>query len=182
MFLQTIRRIDPRAARRTLIATPSMTSQIVSSGGDRNAAIPLLAAFLLGISLGVSACGEAGPPAEEDSAAVEAAAEAEEELVELDMDEYTILMDAVLPAGSVSLRLANRGFEEHNLLFVIVASDSTIWETERRLAPGERRTVTLDFEPGVYKAVCNFSGHEDRGMFTEFVVEETTPGGDGADP
>ena len=66
-------------------------------------------------------------------------------------------------------------FEEHNLLFVLVESDSTIWEIERRLAPGERRTVTLEFAPGEYKAVCNFSGHEDRGMFTGFLVRETTP-------
>ena len=70
---------------------------------------------------------------------------------------------------------SNKGFEEHNLLFVLVESDSTVWEIERRLAPGERRTVMLDFEPGEYKAVCNFSGHEDRGMFTGFVVSERTP-------
>ena len=84
-------------------------------------------------------------------------------------------MNAVVPGGRVSLKLANRGFEEHNLLFVTLESDSTIWETERRLAPGERRTVVLDLEPGSYRAVCDFSGHEGRGMLTEFVVEETTP-------
>ena len=91
------------------------------------------------------------------------------------MDEYTVLMDATIPAGPVTVKLANKGFEEHNLLFVLVESDSTVWEIERRLAPGERRTFTLDFEPGEYKAVCNFSGHEDRGMFTGFAVEEGTP-------
>ena len=88
------------------------------------------------------------------------------------MDEYTLLMDASLPAGPVTFELANKGFEEHNLLFVLVESDSTVWEIESRLAPGERRTVMLDFEPGEYKAVCNFSGHADRGMFTGFVVRE----------
>ena len=124
----------------------------------------------------ISACGEVGaPPDGSDSAATVAAADPGEVFVEIDMDEYTLLMDARLPAGPVTFKLANKGFEEHNLLFVLVESDSTVWETERRLAPGERRTVMLDFAPGVYKAVCNFSGHEDRGMFTGFVVRERTP-------
>jgi len=121
----------------------------------------------------ISACGEAGaPPNGSDSAAPVAATDPREVLVEIDMDEYTLLMDASLPAGPVTFELANKGFEEHNLLFVLVESDSTVWEIESRLAPGERRTVMLDFEPGEYKAVCNFSGHEDRGMFTGFVVRE----------
>ena len=149
-----------------------MTSEtIISNSGVRRSLIPLLAFVLI-----VSACGEVeAPPRGSDSAAATAAADAEEVLVDIDLDEYTVLMDAVLPAGPVTLKFANRGFEEHNLLFVLVESDSTVWETERRLAPGERRTVRLKFEPGEYKAVCNFSGHEDRGMFTEFAVEETTP-------
>ena len=109
-----------------------------------------------------------------------AAADAEGAIVEIDLDEYTVLMDLVVPAGPVTLRLANRGFEEHNLLFVAVESDSTVWETERRLSPGERRSVTLDLEPGTYRAVCDFSGHEGRGMLVDFAVEETTPGESGS--
>ena len=121
----------------------------------------------------ISACGEGGvpPSGESETGAAVAATDPEEVLVEIAFDEYIIFMDASVPSGPVALRLANRGFEEHNLLFVVVESDSTVWEIERRLAPGERRTFTLDFEPGEYKAVCNFSGHEDRGMFTGFVVE-----------
>ncbi len=145
---------------------------IIINRCSQAARLPLLAAF----PFMISACGEGGePPSGSESAATEPAAVVEEVLVEIDMDEYTVLMDATLPAGPVTFRLANKGFEEHNLLFVLVESDSTVWETERRLAPGERRTVTLEFAPGEYKAVCNFSGHEDRGMFTGFVVRETTP-------
>ena len=129
----------------------------------------------------VSACEEGGAPAssQSDSASTAAEAEAEGVLVEIDLDEYVIYMDAVLPSGPVILKLANRGFEEHNLLFVTVESDSTVWETERRLAPGERRDVPLAFRPGAYKAVCDFSGHEDRGMVTEFLVEAVPPSGSG---
>ncbi len=131
--------------------------------------MPLLAA----LTLIVSACAEGeGPSSGEDEAA---AAEAETAIVDIDLDEYTVLMDPVLPAGPVTLRLANRGFEEHNLLFVVLETDSTVWETEDRLSPGERRSVTLDLEPGTYRAVCDFSGHEGRGMLVNFAVEETTP-------
>ena len=35
--------------------------------------------------------------------------------------------DAVMPAGRVTLRLANRGFEEHNLLFVVLGNNFDIW-------------------------------------------------------
>ncbi len=155
-----------------------MTSEtIISHSCVRRSIIPLLAFVLI-----ISACGEVeAPPGGSDSAAATAAADPGEVLVDIDLDEYTVLMDAVLPAGPVTVKFANRGFEEHNLLFVLVESDSTVWETERRLSPGERRTVKLEFEPGEYKAVCNFSGHEDRGMFTEFEVEETTPSQGGSE-
>ena len=101
--------------------------------------------------------------------------------MEIDLDEYNILMNTVMPTGRVTLALANRGFEEHNLLFVVLESDSTVWETERRLSPGARRRVTLDLEAGAYRAVCDFSGHEGRGMLVDFVVEEKTPSGSGTD-
>jgi hypothetical protein len=123
-------------------------------------------------------CAESGgPPSREETASTAVTPDAESDgvLVEIDLDEYFILMDAAVPSGPVSLRLVNRGFEEHNLYFTDIESDSTIWETEGRLSPGERRTVTLDLEPGVYQAVCDFSGHESRGMVAEFVVEDATP-------
>jgi hypothetical protein len=140
---------------------------------------PVLISLVAAYALIVSACeeGEAPPPSEPAVAAEQIAGA----LVEIDVDEYVVLMDPVVPAGTVILKLVNRGFEEHNLFFVVTESDSTIWETERRLAPAERRTVVLDLEPGAYRAVCDFSGHESRGMFTEFVVAETTPAESGND-
>jgi uncharacterized cupredoxin-like copper-binding protein len=81
----------------------------------------------------------------------------------------------------VTLRLANRGFEEHNLAFFVTESDSIVWETDGRLNPGERQSLSLDLPAGDYRAVCNFSDHEDRGMIVDFRVEEETPSGDGAD-
>lgn len=144
---------------------------------------PALISLLVACGFILSACGGDGAPpsSEPDSAATVTAEETEGALVEIDVDEYVVFMDLVVPAGLVTLKLVNRGFEEHNLLFVAIESDSTVWETARRLAPGERRTVTLDLEAGAYKAVCDFAGHESRGMFTEFVAQEATPAESGND-
>ena len=91
--------------------------------------------------------------------------------VRVTLDEYSVGMPAVLPAGPNVLKLESRGFEEHNLLFVLRESDSLVWETEGRLSPYETRVVTVDLVPGAYTVVCDFSGHEGRGMFTDLLVE-----------
>jgi uncharacterized cupredoxin-like copper-binding protein len=90
------------------------------------------------------------------------------------LDEYTIGIPATLPAGPNVLRLESVGFEEHNLMFVLTETDSILWETERRLAPYETRTVTVDLMPGLYTVVCDFSGHEGRGMFADLMVEASS--------
>ncbi len=91
--------------------------------------------------------------------------------VRVTLDEYSIGIPQVLPPGETVLRLESQGFEEHNLLFVLTDSDSVVWQTERRLSPYEKRTVTVDLVPGDYTVVCDFSGHEGRGMFTKLVVK-----------
>ena len=87
------------------------------------------------------------------------------------MDEYTISMPLILPAGPHPVRLVNAGFEEHNIYFRRKEATSPAWVLERRLNPGERRVVTVELEPGAYTAICDFSGHDARGMFTDFTVE-----------
>jgi hypothetical protein len=143
---------------------------------------PTPIALIVTFTLIMSACGEVGVPASSGSetGAAVAATDPEEAIMEIELNDFNVLMSAVMPAGQVTLRLANRGFQEHNLLFVVVESDSTVWEIERRLSPGERRAVTLDLEAGTYWAVCDVSGHEDKGMSWEFVVEETTPSESGS--
>jgi len=135
---------------------------------------PVFVALLAAFVCFSPACTESGaPPPSESETAAPAAAEAEELLVKIDLDEYSILMDAHMPAGPVTLTLANLGFEEHNLLLIVLESDSTVWETEGRMSPGERRTVQLDLAAGEYRAVCDFSGHEGRGMTWNFVVRDS---------
>ena len=150
---------------------PSIPSETITLNRySRTAVIPLLVAFM---SI-ISGCGESGAPASSETAAPAAAAEPELPNVEIDLDEFVILMDARVPAGPVTLKLANRGFEEHNLVFVVAESDSTVWASDGRLSPGERRSVTVDLSAGEYRAVCDYSDHEDRGMIVDFLVEENS--------
>ena len=89
-----------------------MTSEtVISNRYTHTAVIALLAAFMSALS----ACGEP-PTGGSDAAAATPAADADEVLVEIDFDEYVVLMDAVVPAGPVILKLANKGFEEHKPL------------------------------------------------------------------
>lgn len=94
------------------------------------------------------------------------------------MDEYTISMPLVLPAGPHPVRFVNVGFEEHNIHFRRMEDTLPAWVLQRRLNPGERRVATVDLAPGAYLAICDFSGHDGRGMFTDFTV---TPAVDSAD-
>ncbi len=97
--------------------------------------------------------------------------------VRVTLEEYAIGMPPVLPAGPNVLKLESLGFEEHNLIFFLEPSDSLVWETERRLTPYETRVVAVDLLPGSYTVVCDFSGHEGRGMFTALLVEADSTAG-----
>ena len=96
------------------------------------------------------------------------------------MDEYSISMPLVLPAGPLPVRFVNTGFEEHNIYFRLKDDTAAAWVLERRLNPGERRVVTVELEPGAYTAICDFSGHDGRGMFTDFIVEPSAESAEGS--
>ena len=81
-------------------------------------------------------------------------------------------MPDILPAGDLTLRLVSEGVEEHNLIFVKKDNEEAVWETDGRLSPYQVQTVELNLSPGEYTAVCDFSGHETRGMFFEFTVSQ----------
>ena len=81
-------------------------------------------------------------------------------------------MPDILPAGDLTLRLVSEGVEEHNLIFVRNDTEQAVWETDGRLSPFEVRIVELNLPVGEYTAVCDFSGHETRGMFFEFTVSQ----------
>jgi len=92
--------------------------------------------------------------------------------IEIILADFYIGMPDILPAGDITLRLASEGVEEHNLIFVAKDTEENIWETDGRLSPYEVRTVELNLPAGKYTAVCDFSGHETRGMFFDFSVHQ----------
>ncbi len=94
------------------------------------------------------------------------------ETIEIILADFYIGMPDILPAGDLTLRLASEGVEEHNLIFVRNDTEQTVWETDGRLSPFEARTVEVNLPTGEYTAVCDFSGHETRGMFFEFTVSQ----------
>ena len=94
------------------------------------------------------------------------------ETIEIILADFYIGMPDILPAGDLTLRLASEGVEEHNLIFVRNDTEQTVWETDGRLNPFEVRIVDVTLPAGEYTAVCDFSGHETRGMFFEFTVSQ----------
>ena len=94
------------------------------------------------------------------------------ETIEIILADFYIGMPDILPAGDLTLRLVSEGVEEHNLIFVRTDTEQTVWETDGRLSPFEVRIVEVTLPTGEYTAVCDFSGHETRGMFFEFTVSQ----------
>lgn len=70
-------------------------------------------------------------------------------------------------AGTVRLKLLNRGSVEHDFAIPALAEHG---EHEKHLVkPGETRIVELDLKPGTYTAICTIPGHKEAGM--EVTVE-----------
>ncbi len=100
-----------------------------------------------------------------------------------------------VPAGTVSLRVANTGSLVHELVVLplsagqavgqrAVGSDNRVDETGSRgeasnscgagagdgINPGAIGWVSLHLAPGAYELVCNFPGHYAAGMYTRLTV------------
>lgn len=64
----------------------------------------------------------------------------------------------------VTVRLTNRGTERHDLNFPSLHMPG-LEGVESILAPGETRTITLQFdEPGSHTFICSLPGHAAAGM------------------
>ena len=138
------------------------------------------ASLLTALTISVPGCGDqsqttidGAPPASTQTSPQAS----RNDTVEVFLGEYYISMPAVLSPGSTVLRVKNEGFEEHDLQFTRADADSVTWRIEKRLSPGEVRTVTLDLDAGAYAAICDFAGHLGRGMFVDVIVESDSGGG-----
>ena len=137
------------------------------------------ASLLTALAIAVSGCGDQSRTTTDDAppAATQTSPQASRnDTVEVFLGEYYISMPAVLSPGRTVLRVKNEGFEEHDLQFTRADADSVTWRIEKRLSPGEVRTVTLDLDTGAYAAICDFAGHLGRGMFVDVIVESDSGG------
>ncbi len=71
----------------------------------------------------------------------------------------------VVAAGDVSIRVYNRGMDDHDLTLV----DSTGTPRQVFLGPGETQSIRANLTPGVWKLYCSLfagtpSSHETLGM------------------
>ena len=129
-----------------------------------------VAGTILGLTL--LACGgsEAGSARGEAVPEAGARARVPDDTVRVYLSEYMIEMPVILDGGENALSVSNRGFEDHNLRINIMESDSIVWKTEGNLTPGSVENATLDLAPGSYMVICDFAGHDARGMFVEIEV------------
>jgi FtsP/CotA-like multicopper oxidase with cupredoxin domain len=100
------------------------------------------------------------------------AAEPEEVIASIELNEFSILGDLTVDPGNVTITLTNTGTMIHNLVF----DDGT---RSPDLNPGE--TVTLEvgeLEPGTYTIFCDIAGHRAAGM-EAFLVVTGIPSDDG---
>ena len=98
---------------------------------------------------------------------------------------YSLVADrASVPAGSVTIKLSNKGTMQHEMVVLKtddpidglavdadqkVSEDSSVGEVGE-LDVGTSGTVTLDLAAGNYVLVCNIEGHYGHGMRTAFSV------------
>lgn len=124
------------------------------------------------VTLGCAASDEGAVP---EQTAVATERVVEDGPVRVDLSEYMIDMPAVLPAGETVLRVSNLGIEDHNLRITPSGAEAPIWEMADNLSPGRTEVVTLHLAAGTYLILCDFAGHDTRGMFIEVEVRAGRP-------
>lgn len=91
--------------------------------------------------------------------------------------EYGFALPDTLPAGSVRLRLVNRGREPHHAVLTRLEAGRTAAEPGAlgTVMPGDSAEVVVTLEPGRYLVACYLESpdgvmHRARGMAREFEV------------
>ena len=110
--------------------------------------------------------------------------------VDVELDDFRVLPDtSVVPAGTVSFRILNKGPTTHEVIVVRTdrASDKLplqrdgltvdeegegieLLEEVEGLDIDDRRTLVLDLTPGNYVLYCNLEGHYLGGMHEALTV------------
>ena len=135
----------------------------------------LAVAVAMGVGLLAAGCGGAGsdaPGASADPALPPEEISSADEVYSVFLTEYTIDMPGVIGAGEMKIRVTNQGVEDHNLRIMRAGSEEIVWQTDGNVGSGLTQESTLGLTPGAYLIVCDFAGHDSRGMFMEVEVRE----------
>lgn len=81
---------------------------------------------------------------------------------------------AEVDAGTLPIRVANRGKIPHNLTVSEAGATTEIYKT-RLLSPGETAELSLELSQGQYDLYCSVPGHRERGMLAALAVGEAAP-------
>lgn len=130
-----------------------------------------VAAVATAFAIAVLACGRDAEPGRDAATATDPAVR--DDTVRVFLSEYMIDMPAVLDAGDRVLVIRNDGVEDHNLRIAVPGADSAVWATDGNVLPGDRVVGRVRLAPGSYIAMCDFAGHNTRGMFVQLDVRET---------
>jgi len=136
----------------------------------------------------VLACGGAAPDrgeragpasgagsAEGGSAGPEGGSTASGDTVSVYLTEYAIGIPETLPSRGTVLRVLNEGAEIHNLRFRTAAGEF-VWSLDQEMSPGDTGVYEVELAPGEYTVICDFAGHDSRGMRTTVTVEAVPDG------
>lgn len=131
-------------------------------------------------------------PADSAPATADSAPSADGQVVNVDLLEFEVALDADVEAGAVTFDVENTGQFPHDMHIYRGAyaelpqkdsgavDDAAVAATDNlgavaQLDPGQADTVSVELTPGTYTLICNLEGggssHAARGQVVEVVIE-----------
>jgi glucose/arabinose dehydrogenase len=90
-------------------------------------------------------------------------------LVDVELDEWVIVMPETIPAGETVFVISNAGVFVHNFRIQGEGIDETLPDD---LQPGDSARLEVSLEPGTYRVTCPVLNHAALGMRLELEVSE----------
>ncbi len=133
-------------------------------------------------AVGLASCGSSGD--DDEGGAAETAVDPDAVRIDLTATEFAIEGELPTAAGRYSFVMANTGEETHMMVIARIEDDAVVDEIiasqgevgvveeydSNPALPGDTAALTVDVTPGRWLIVCPITGHDAKGMWTEFTV------------